>query len=56
MFDAIKEIQNDGILTAYWLRQAAQNNVIYSDKYRIPEENFQPASLDLSLGETAYSL
>ena len=56
MFDAIDEIENGGILTARWLRQAAQDNVIYSDIYKIQEQNFQPASLDLSLGETAYSL
>lgn len=56
MFDAINEIENDGILTARWLRQAAQDDVIYTGKYKIEDRNFQPASLDLSLGETAYSL
>ena len=56
MFDAINEIGKDGILTAHWLRQAAQDNVIYTDRYKIDEKSFQPASFDLSLGETAYSL
>ena len=56
MFDAIHELEQDGILTARWLRQAAQDNIIFTDKYKIEERNFQPASLDLSLGETAYSL
>ena len=56
MFDAIYELEQDGILTAHWLRQAAQDNIIFTDKYKIEERNFQPASLDLSLGETAYSL
>ena len=56
MFDAINEIENGGILTAHWLRQATQDDVIVSDIYKIPGQNFQPASLDLRLGETAYSL
>ena len=56
MFDAINEIETGGILTAHWLRQAAQDNIIRSDIYKIPERNFQPASLDLRLGEIAYSL
>ena len=56
MFDAINEIENGGILSAHWLRQAALDNIIYSDIYKIQEQNYQPASLDLSLGETAYSL
>ena len=56
MFDAINEIETGGILTANWLKQAVAAGVIWSDVYRIPEENFQPASLDLRLGETAYSL
>ncbi len=56
MFDAINEIEHGGILPARWLRLAAQNDIIYSDVYKIPEQHFQPASLDLRLGETAYSL
>ena len=56
MFDDIDEIAKGGVLPSRWLRQAVQENIIRSDKYRIPEQNFQPASLDLSLGETAYSL
>ena len=55
MFDDINEIAKSGILPSRWLRLAVQDNVISSD-YRIPEENYQPASLDLRLGEKAYSL
>ncbi len=55
MFDTIGEIEREGILPARWLRDAVWRNVISSD-YRIPDENFQPASLDLRLGETAHIL
>ena len=55
MFETIYEIEKDGILPTKWLRHAVWENIIVSD-YRVPEENFQPASLDLRLGETAYSL
>ena len=55
MFDRIDEIDSRGILPARWLKYAARENVIASE-YRIPDENFQPASLDLRLGETAYIL
>ena len=56
MFDDIDEIAQAGILPARWLRRAVQENIIRSDKYKIQEQNYQPASLDLSLGEKAYSL
>ncbi len=55
MFDDVHEIETGGILPAKWLRAAVQANVVCSD-YTIPEENYQPASLDLRLGEKAYSL
>ena len=55
MFDGINEIPKDGILPAKWLRAAVQEDIINSD-YRIPEQNYQPASLDLRLGEKAYIL
>ena len=55
MFDDINKQANGGILPARWLRSAVQENVICSD-YTIPEENYQPASLDLRLGEKAYIL
>ena len=44
-----------GILPAKMLRAAVRDDVIVSD-YRIPGDNFQPASLDLRLGETAHVL
>ena len=44
-----------GILPAKMLRTAVRDDIIASD-YRIPEDNFQPASLDLRLGETAHVL
>lgn len=56
MFADINEITRGGIVPSKWLRQAVQDNVISSDIYKIQEQNFQPASLDLSLGEKAYSL
>ena len=55
MFEAIHEIGRDGILSAKWLRKAAAEDIIYCES-RIPEENYQPASLDLQLGTTAYRL
>ena len=56
MFDEINEIEQGGIVPSRWLRQAVQDNIIYSEKYKIQERNYQPASLDLSLGEKAFSL
>ena len=55
MFDAVHEIGKGGILSAKWIRKAVLEGIIYSET-RIPEENYQPASLDLQLGETAHSL
>ncbi|HBJ30463.1 MAG TPA: 2'-deoxycytidine 5'-triphosphate deaminase [Dehalococcoidia bacterium] len=56
MFDSINEISTGGIVPSRWLREAAHDDIISSGKYKIQEANFQPASLDLSLGEKAYSL
>ena len=39
-----------------WLREAANDDVIFTEEYKIPEANFQPASLDVRLGEQAYRL
>ena len=47
--------RQDGILPIQRIQEAAKNGTIHSD-FTIPAENFQPASLDLRLGETAYSL
>ncbi len=55
MFEDINERMETGILPAKWLRAAVQDSVVHSG-YTIPGENYQPASLDLRLGETAYSL
>ena len=44
-----------GILPTEWLRWAVLQDVIYTE-HRIPDRNYQPASLDLRLGEKAYSL
>ena len=55
MFDSINEVGKSGILPTKWLKHAVSESII-SSEYRIPESNFQPASLDLRLGETAYSL
>ena len=54
MFADITELK-DGILPCQWLRVAAAEDII-TGSYKIPESNFQPASLDLRLGEKAYRL
>ena len=56
MFDLINEIKTQGILPTRWLREAANDDVIFTERYKIPEANFQPATLDLRLGETAHRL
>jgi dCTP deaminase len=49
-----------GVLPAQWLRKARDAGIIRSasssPEMAIPEENFQPASLDLRLGDVAYRL
>jgi len=55
MFQDIDEIDRGGILPTKWLRQAVQDGAIVSE-YTIPDQNYQPASLDLRLGERAYVL
>jgi dCTP deaminase len=54
MFADINELK-DGILPCQWLSVAAAEEII-TGPYRIPESNYQPASLDLRLGEKAYRL
>jgi dCTP deaminase len=56
MFDLINEIETQGILPTRWLREAATDDIIFTERYKIPEANFQPATLDLRLGETAHRL
>ena len=45
-----------GILPMRWIKEAARDNILYTERYKIPEENFQPASIDLQLGVKAYRL
>ena len=56
MFDEINEIEAGGILPTRWLREAARDDVIFTERFTIPDPNFQPASLDLRLGEKAHRL
>ena len=53
MFDLINEIETQGILPTRWLREAANSDIIFTERYKIPEANFQPATLDLRLGHSA---
>ena len=46
----------DGILPVQRLRLAAATGVIESGEFEIPDASFQPASLDLRLGDRAYRL
>lgn len=55
MFQDLNETDKEGILPTKWLRQAVQDGVIASE-YTIPDQNYQPASLDLRLGEKAHVL
>ncbi len=56
MFDDVNQIAGDGVLPTRWLREAVNDNVVLSERFKIPEANYQPASLDLRLGETAHRL
>ena len=56
MFSDINELESGGILPTRWLREAAGDDVIFTEEYKIPEANFQPASLDVRLGDQAYRL
>ena len=56
MFDDVNEIYGDGVLPTRWLREAVNDNVVLSERFKIPEANYQPASLDLRLGERAHRL
>jgi dCTP deaminase len=49
-------VRNRGILPWQDLKKAAKHGFITSDGGAIPGGSFQPASLDLRLGETAYRL
>jgi dCTP deaminase len=45
----------EGILPAQWLRKAVGQGIVLSDR-SIPESSYQPASLDMRLGERAIRL
>ena len=49
------ELPAEGILPAQWLRKAVAAGIISSER-PIPDKSYQPASLDLRLGETAHRL
>ena len=56
MIDAINEIESGGVLSTRWLKEAVNDDVIFTERFKIPDSNFQPASLDLRLGERAHRL
>jgi dCTP deaminase len=45
-----------GVLPCQYLEQAIAARLIHADRFTIPDENIQPASLDLRLGEVAYRI
>src|SRR6478752_4389541 len=45
-----------GVLPCQYLEQAIAARVVHADRFTIPDENVQPASLDLRLGEVAYRI
>lgn len=47
--------EGNGVFPIQWLRKAVAERWIHSDR-TIPDESFQPASVDLRLGEKAYRL
>jgi dCTP deaminase len=46
----------EGVLPNSYLVRAIEAGAIDADRFKIPTENVQPASLDLRLGETAYRM
>ena len=46
----------EGVLPNSYLASAIEAGVIDADRFKIPIDNIQPASLDLRLGETAYRM
>jgi dCTP deaminase len=45
-----------GVLPDHYLERAIEAGVISADRFTVPTENIQPASLDLRLGDTAYRI
>lgn len=46
----------EGVLPNHHLLRAIEEGVIDAGRFKIPQENVQPASLDLRLGEVAYRM
>lgn len=46
----------EGVLPRQYLLRAIESGAIDADRFKIPLENVQPASLDLRLGEVAYRI
>jgi len=55
MSDAGLDLPGEGVLPQQWLRKAVEQGIVHSDR-TIPETSYQPASVDLRLGELAYRL
>ncbi|MHB8246698.1 MAG: 2'-deoxycytidine 5'-triphosphate deaminase [Acidimicrobiales bacterium] len=47
---------NDGVLPDKYLLEAIDVGVIDAGEFRVPQDNVQPASIDLRLGDKAYRL
>ncbi|HET9078603.1 MAG TPA: 2'-deoxycytidine 5'-triphosphate deaminase [Acidimicrobiales bacterium] len=48
--------RREGVLPNHHLLQAIDAGIIDAGRFKIPQENIQPASLDLRLGEVAYRM
>jgi dCTP deaminase len=48
--------EGEGVLASQHLLEAIDEGTITAGNYTIPQENIQPASLDLRLGETGYRI
>jgi dCTP deaminase len=46
----------EGVLPCQYIERAIAGGVVHADRFTIPAENVQPASLDLRLGEVAYRI
>lgn len=49
-------IEEHGVLASQQIRQLVNSRGITAEPYSIPEQNIQPASLDLRLGDVAYRI
>jgi len=46
----------EGVLPDHWLRRAVEAGSVDPGKWPIPESSYQPASIDLRIGEVAYRI